>query len=120
MSGKKKVTTICLFIAAVFFAGPGIAGESCITGQCHQNLQKAKFTHPAAETCDMCHQRVLAPHPQVSSGMCMECHNLHSGEPKLLAKPVKDLCASCHPETSDYKFVHGPAATGDCRSEEHT
>ncbi len=145
---KKQITTICLFMTAFLFPGPAPAQEGCVTGQCHQSMQKAKYTHPATDTCDTCHQRVLTPHPQklkktfrliqevpqlchqchpsipslkfvhspVSSGMCTECHNLHSGEPKLLSRPAKDLCASCHPDKSDYKFVHGPAATGDCTS----
>jgi predicted CXXCH cytochrome family protein len=45
----------------------------------------------------------------------MTCHEPHdSAEAKLLSQPVKDLCASCHPDKMDYKFVHGPTATGDC------
>ena len=54
-------------------------------------------------------------HPPVKDGMCTTCHNPHdSAEPKLLTQPVKDLCTSCHPDKIDYKFAHGPAATGDC------
>ena len=43
------------------------------------------------------------------------CHNPHSSdEPKLLARPVKELCRPCHSNKLNFKYMHGPTAAGDC------
>jgi predicted CXXCH cytochrome family protein len=100
--------------------------ESCDT--CHQagpksHPQKGKktfsLTQDAPGLCTQCHTAMTTlkfVHTAVTSGSCTDCHNVHAGEHKLLARQAKDLCATCHPDKTDHKFVHGPAATGDCVS----
>jgi len=76
--------------------------------------------------------------PQICPGCVFQCH-APFGALKYKHTPVKDACARpatirmlrqveapypapegalrlMHPDKTDYKFVHGPAATGDCTS----
>ena len=100
------------------------AMDACDT--CHQQVSKShpqknnksfSLVQEAPGLCAQCHTAMTTQkyvHTPVSSGLCLTCHDLHAGSPKLLAGPAKDLCASCHPNKTDQKYVHGPAATGDC------
>ncbi len=93
---------------------------------CHQSIltphpQKSTKTFKLAQEvpalCFQCHAQFAKKHihPPVKDGMCTACHNPHdSAQPKLLAQPLKDLCTSCHPDKTGFKYAHGPTATGDC------
>ncbi len=79
------------------------ASESgCVTAQCHPTMLKAKVVHPAARSCDDCHQAAATPHPQKGKRTFK------------LAEEAPELCKSCHPEKAGLKYMHGPAAVGDC------
>ncbi len=93
---------------------------------CHQAVktphpqkgqQTFKLSQEVPALCFQCHEPFKKKniHPPVKDGMCTSCHNPHdSAQPKLLVQPMRDLCASCHPDKVDAKFGHGPASTGDC------
>lgn len=54
-------------------------------------------------------------HAPVLTGACDTCHVSHSsGRPKLLARPVAELCADCHPPPPNGISTHAPFNTGDC------
>ena len=76
--------------------------EGCITAECHPKMLKAKVIHPATESCGDCHQAAATPHPQ---------KGLRTFK---LAQESAELCKTCHPEKADLKYMHGPAAVGDC------
>jgi len=42
------------------------------------------------------------------------CLAYGSEELKLPASALKDPCISCHPDKTDFRYVHGPVASGDC------
>jgi len=78
--------------------------ESCITGQCHPAMLKAKNVHPAAKSCDDCHQAALTPHPQKGT------------QTFKLAEKGAALCKMCHTAYGSKKVVHDPVKSGECTS----
>ncbi len=83
-----------------------LAQESCTSASCHAALVKAKNVHPAAESCDSCHESVSTPHPtkgkktfkltQEPPGLCFGCHDAF-GKKSDVHPPVKDgACTTCH------------------------
>ena len=78
------------------------SGNGCVTAECHATLLKAKVVHPAARSCDDCHQAAATPHPQ---------KGLRTFK---LAQEGSELCKMCHTVKADQKYMHGPAAVGDC------
>jgi len=57
-------------------------------------------------------------HGPVKEKDCVACHDPHAASAdRLLVRGGKQLCFSCHPETSDVasrKYQHSPLAEGDC------
>lgn len=79
---------------------------------------------PKRELCTRCHERELSKfkyvHVPVASGACILCHQPHSSEnPKLLVKPVQELCQQCHAEVQtpadQSRKVHGALQQGCTR-----
>jgi len=91
--------------SSLFVRGVKAASEnSCVTAQCHAALLKAKVVHEAARSCDDCHEAAATPHPQ--KGL----------RTFRLAQEGSELCKMCHTIKADEKYMHGPAAVGDCTS----
>ena len=91
--------------SSLFVRGVKAASEnSCVTAQCHAALLKAKVVHEAARSCDDCHEAAATPHPQ--KGL----------RTFRLAQGGSELCKMCHTIKADEKYMHGPAAVGDCTS----
>ncbi|MEW6714780.1 MAG: cytochrome c3 family protein [Nitrospirota bacterium] len=114
-NGKLRLLFLLAFLATLSIIAPhekALAEEGCITAQCHSTLLGAKNIHPAAESCDNCHQSQLTPHPQAKiktfrlsqepPDLCATCHEPF-GKKTDIHPPVKDgMCTSCHnPHASD-------------------
>lgn len=78
--------------------------EGCVTAQCHPKMLKAKVIHPAAKSCDDCHEGIATPHPQKGKKTF-----------KLIEKGA-DLCKMCHTAFGSKKYVHDPVKSGECTS----
>lgn len=106
MANRLTITGFLLAAGLIAsFTAPGAArGESCVSTQCHPGIFKAKHVHPAAESCDSCHQAVAAPHPQKKKTTF-----------KLLQE-VPGLCSQCHAPLGTMKHVHAPVKNGMCTS----
>lgn len=77
------------------------AQEGCAT--CHAKMLKGKAVHPAAQSCESCHQSI-GPHPQQGKRGF-----------KLVQDPP-ELCAMCHPPFGKKPNVHSPVKNGMCTS----
>jgi len=101
---------------------PASDSEECIA--CHEQEDESlhAFTDAAqgAQLCLECHDDMEMKgkkHKPVAEGKCLTCHNPHgSDEEKLLRKPAKKLCGSCHGQIrkGEGKYEHGPYAQGMC------
>lgn len=79
-------------------------GESCITSNCHTQMDKVKYLHGP-----------------VAAGECAACHG---SAPKHISNPekykfkqisrVSEKCYSCHEKFKPKKFVHSPVENGEC------
>lgn len=77
---------------------------------------------PAASNCYTCHDRRgfsrRVVHQPVAAGQCTACHNPHVARfAGLLAKPLAELCFSCHEEKASTfagRVVHQPVLAGNC------
>jgi predicted CXXCH cytochrome family protein len=103
---KRNLTRILLLIlGGSLLAGRGaFAQEGCVSAACHATLLKAKNVHPAAESCESCHESVATPHPQKGTKTF-----------KLTEEPPA-LCFACHGDIQDLlkkKDVH-PAMDAGC------
>ena len=78
--------------------------DGCVTAQCHPAMLKAKVIHPAAKSCDDCHQADAAPHPQKGKKTFQ------------LAEKGAALCKMCHPAFGGKKHLHDPVKSGECTS----
>lgn len=80
------------------------AADSPVCLKCHSEVRRDKFVHnPVADgECVSCHQPVAGKkHPD------------EKGSVTLIEQGAK-LCYNCHDDKGVKKFVHGPAASGDC------
>ena len=106
MTGKRHYLPVALTLAAFAWAGvfatDTTAQESCVSGQCHPKMLKAKVIHPAAKSCEDCHQSIATPHPQKEKKTF-----------KLLEKGA-ELCKMCHAAFGTKKSVHDPVKSGEC------
>ncbi len=58
-------------------------------------------------------EQVFVYHPPYQNRSCTNCHNIQKGNE--LIKSLPELCYECHDSvTEEYKFQHGPAASGNC------
>lgn len=85
-------------------APAALAGQGCITAQCHPKMLKGKTVHPVAEACESCHQASLTPHPQKKK------------KTFTLVQEPPGLCNQCHPPRGTMKHVHAPVKGGMCTS----
>ncbi len=63
--------------------------------KCHSSLS----SHPAKSKCTLCHKGSFPNHPQNS---------------KNDFPASNQQCLKCHPQTTDYEYLHAPVAAGDC------
>jgi predicted CXXCH cytochrome family protein len=77
---------------------------------CHDKNTDSGFVVPRAELCAVCHQNFLKGelgHGPAVVGACLSCHVPHDSKyPRLLKKPVNELCVSCHLEGRLSKNLH--------------
>ena len=63
-------------------------------------------------------QQAAHPHGALEAENCWGCHDPHgSPEPKLLAKPERELCLHCHDDVKQQlakRSVHNPLQQGQC------
>jgi predicted CXXCH cytochrome family protein len=91
------------------------AAEGC--ENCHEATQGThpdstrhnfKLVQEGGKLCAQCHDAfpgTRSRHVPVAEGECMSCHDPHgSAEPKLLKRPLNDLCFECH-ERAEFR-VH--------------
>lgn len=81
---------------------PARADEGCATAACHGGMMKKANAHPAADSCDSCHESTGGPHPQKGK------------KTFKLTKSPPDLCTDCHDSPATKKHVHPPVKDGDC------
>ena len=92
-----------IFVGALLWAGGDAAAQnSCVTAQCHATLLAPKNVHPPSESCDSCHESVVAQHPQKGKQTF-----------KLASEPP-ELCTACHDAYGKKKEVHSPVREGMC------
>ena len=77
---------------------------------CHDKTTDSGFVAPRAELCSVCHKNFLKGelgHGPAVVGACLSCHVPHDSKfPRLLKKPVNELCAGCHLEGRLSKSLH--------------
>jgi predicted CXXCH cytochrome family protein len=78
------------------------AQDDCTAAQCHARLIEKGNVHPAAFTCESCHESTSTPHPK-------------KGEQtfKLTSDPP-ELCSACHEAFGEKGHVHFPVEQGMC------
>jgi predicted CXXCH cytochrome family protein len=98
------LTVLAVLAASILSVrGAGAAPEGgCVTAQCHSTMLKAKVIHPAAKSCEDCHQAAATPHPQKGK------------KTFTLAEKGAVLCKMCHSGIGDRKKVHDPVKSGEC------
>lgn len=75
--------------------------------QCHDPHHVSKKPHFLRDTtqqlCQSCHKEYsdtktnhIWNHPHKKGGRCTDCHASHTNSPKILLKPLPQLCESCH------------------------
>ncbi|RMH81712.1 MAG: hypothetical protein D6681_17755 [Calditrichaeota bacterium] len=71
-------------------------------------------TRPTPEVAPVpSHEPTLFLHDPYAERSCEDCHNEQEGNKLFAAMP--DLCYDCHDDFSEeYKYVHGPVASGYC------
>ncbi len=81
-----------------------LKGDSCMTAQCHGELQDRKFLHGP-----------------VSAGECTICHGespKHQENPETYAfkkiENTSETCYACHEKFQANEFVHSPVEEGEC------
>jgi predicted CXXCH cytochrome family protein len=119
-------------------------GASCITSECHSDINKTKFLHGPVNfgECEPCHIAVGNRHefqkrPE-GNALCLICHEAEAPK-KVVHPPFSVDCALCHnPHGLDNRyfvtggvgaegcqrchsdvrkglaFLHGPVAQGEC------
>jgi predicted CXXCH cytochrome family protein len=97
-----RVGRLIAILVALLLVGldPARAADDC--AQCHASLTKKKDVHPAAESCDSCHEPASTPHPQKGK------HTF-----KLTQEPPA-LCFTCHEAFPSKGHVHPPVKEGAC------
>ncbi|MEK9137931.1 MAG: cytochrome c3 family protein, partial [Bacteroidota bacterium] len=93
------IRTVVLWVVVASAHAQEKAFESCVTGQCHATLGKAKFVHGP-----------------VAVAACAPCHELLPNE-KHKFKPIQSaetLCIKCHEPMQKKAVVHAPVAKGQC------
>ncbi len=105
---------VLFFTMSAAFGPEASAEEGCVTTKCHGSLMSGAVLHPAASSCDSCHESVAKPHPQKSvktfklvqepPGLCAMCHEAF-GTKRYVHTAVKNgMCTSCHdPHSSSQK-----------------
>ncbi|HEY3355118.1 MAG TPA: cytochrome c3 family protein [Polyangia bacterium] len=102
-----------------------VAGGDCL--KCHDphsSPEKRLLRGGEAKACGSCHPaaKLMAAgptqHRPVAQGRCTACHLAHGTTPKLLAKPINQLCLGCHSQKVNLKrrFVHEAVKSADCTS----
>jgi predicted CXXCH cytochrome family protein len=115
---KKTILLLFLFIVVSLLIASGFsvkkstaqqetaekAKDSCITAQCHTQIDKVKFVHGP-----------------IAAGECIICHGespKHKDKPKKykfgVVKEVVEKCFSCHEKFKPKKFIHLPVEEGEC------
>lgn len=136
----------------VLFGGTALANEqqeiklgtSCITSECHSDINKTKFLHGPLNIgqCEPCHVTVGNRHefqkPPEGKALCLICHEAEAPK-KVVHSPFSVDCTMCHdPHGLDNRYfiiggagvegcnrchtdvregltyLHGPVAQGDC------
>jgi len=101
--------------------------EGCDTCHSGKEPQIEKLNEDVPSLCYNCHDDVQKdanakfPHPPVSQGMCLSCHNPHGSNVRgLLLSSQNDLCMQCHEDMVEKskKSIsnHKPVRDGKCSS----
>jgi len=95
-----------LFFVFVTFAaelailpGLSLAQQSCVTGECHSKFQAGENTHPKDVSCVSCHLNTQEDHAEGKS------------KPSL----AEGICAGCHKDVIEHRYLHAPVEKGECR-----
>ncbi len=97
--GYRLPLLLALFFLLCFSSAPVLADDSggCLASGCHESLQNNAAGHPEKVACGSCHaqkESAVSDHPAATGAV--------SGK----------RCTACH--TMDSRFMHPPAAAGDC------
>jgi predicted CXXCH cytochrome family protein len=145
-------TMITGIVGVVFLGGIALAdtteeiklGPSCITSECHNDLNKPQFLHGPLNVgqCEPCHVTVGNRHvfqkPPEGRALCLICHEAEAPK-QVVHSPFSVDCAMCHDPhgldnryfliggagaegcnrchtdvRKDLAFLHGPVAQGEC------
>jgi predicted CXXCH cytochrome family protein len=89
--------------------------------ECHESRFSVKMKAPLSQVCFACHEDFLATakfkHTPADNNECSECHNSHGSQfPKLLVKPVTEICSDCHEDqkAATAKSAHQPYVNAEC------
>lgn len=95
-----KIFILLLSTNPTYKNTPISAENNC--AECHTDYAVNKVNHPAAESCDNCHQSNGKEHP--ASGE--KCFTLSQNAP--------DLCYNCHEAKNTMANKHAPVDGGEC------
>jgi predicted CXXCH cytochrome family protein len=95
-----------LSMALFLFHNEGMA-QTCITGECHTDIDDKRIVHIPVEEedCFACHRQVNRKHPKSRGADFV-----------LTEATLEDLCRSCHELDTERSGLHNPVAEGMCLS----
>ncbi len=114
-------------VLAVLSGIPGIIGaQTCITSECHADLNTGQYVHApvTSNDCLMCHVSNNREHPKNSgdefslatddiAAMCNACHSIEIKQQGLHTPVATGMCLTCHnPHASNQPYLLAASSQG--------